>query len=102
MSQEELEFDIMLEELLRDELLQDQFISSTGMTFWEKRRRLAWTLHWLLTVPVTMARVLKGVARLSALQYCTLSRVARALNRNYTVSEQLSMPEMQPHYVALW
>jgi len=33
MSQEELEFDIMLEELLRDELLQDQFISSTGMTF---------------------------------------------------------------------
>jgi len=33
MSQEELEFNIMLEELLRDELSQDQFISSTGMTF---------------------------------------------------------------------
>jgi len=36
MAQEELdslEFNIMLEELLREELLQDQFVSSTGMTF---------------------------------------------------------------------
>jgi len=36
MAQEQLdslEFDIMLEELLREELLQDQFVSSTGMSF---------------------------------------------------------------------
>ena len=36
MAQEQLdslEFDIMLEEWLRDELLQDELVSSTGITF---------------------------------------------------------------------
>jgi len=36
MAQEQLdmlEFDIALEELLREELLQDEFVSSSGMTF---------------------------------------------------------------------